>query len=189
VTSSRLHMASKAADTQAANAAAAQKQADEVLLRLDRITKIPTDIHQDADMTSRLHKVMFAACATMAAALALAQQAPSTSPATAQANTQAAAQPAQKTAADSKGADAQAADAAAAKKKADEVLLRDARNAGFKPEMIRGNRMFCRTATELGSSFPVRTCYDEEQVKIKIQEYQAQRNQMQANHNLGQRIE
>jgi hypothetical protein len=135
-------------------------------------------------MTSRLHRVLFASCAAMAAALVLAQQPPNSS----QTTTQAAVQPAQKTAADSKAPDAQA-NAAAAKQKADEVLLRDARNAGFKPEMIRGNRMFCRTATELGSSFPVRTCYDEEQVKIKIQEYQAERNQMQANHNLGQRID
>lgn len=136
-------------------------------------------------MTSRLHKVMFAACATMAAALALAQQAPSTSPATTQATTQAAAQPAQKTAADSKAADVQAANAVAAKKKADEAFLRDVRNAGFKPETIRGNQMFCRTATEIGSNFPVRTCYNEEQVRIKIQEYQAQRNEMRAAHNIG----
>ena len=60
------------------------------------------------------------------------------------------------------------------------VLLRDAANAGFRPEHIRGNLMFCRTTTEVGSRFPVRTCYDEDHVKIKIQEYQTQRNEMQA---------
>lgn len=135
-------------------------------------------------MTCRLHGVLFAACATMAAALALAQQAPN-SP---QTTTQSAAQPAQKAAADSKDTASSAAAAAAAEKKADEVLLRDARNAGFKPENIRGNRMFCRTATELGSNFPVRTCYNEEQVKIKIQEYQAQRNEMEAARNLGSQV-
>jgi hypothetical protein len=60
------------------------------------------------------------------------------------------------------------------------VLLRDAANAGFRPEHIRGSLMFCRTTTEVGSRFPVRTCYDEDHVKVKIQEYQAQRNEMQA---------
>ena len=124
------------------------------------------------------------ACVTVLAALAPAQRA-----AGQQAAAPSASPPAQATAADSKAADTQAANAAAAQKKEEDLLVRDARNAGFKPEMIRGNRMFCRTATELGSSFPVRTCYDEEQVKIKIQEYQAERNQMQANHNLGQRID
>lgn len=64
-------------------------------------------------------------------------------------------------------------------------LIKDARNAGFKPEMIRGNQMFCRTAIELGSNFPVRTCYDADDVKIKIQEYQAQRNQLEQMHNIG----
>src|SRR5579883_105784 len=47
----------------------------------------------------------------------------------------------------------------------DAQLIKDARNAGFRPAMIRGTRMFCRTAVELGSSFPVRTCYDADQVK------------------------
>src|SRR5581483_9863907 len=121
-------------------------------------------------MTSRLQRALLAACATMAAAVVLAQQASNSS----QTTTQSAAQSAQKAAADSQAnADAKAtasAAAAAAQKKADDLLIRDARNAGFKPEDIRGNRMFCRTATELGSSFPVRTCYNEDQVKIKIQE-------------------
>ena len=152
-------------------------------------------------MTSRLQRALFAACATMAAAVVLAQQASNSS----QTTTQSAAQSAQKAAADSKAnagssttadsnatadakATASAAAAAAAQKKADDLLIRDARNAGFKPENIRGNRMFCRTATELGSSFPVRTCYNEDQVKIKIQEYQAQRNQMEAAHNLGMQV-
>lgn len=146
-------------------------------------------------MTSRLHRALFAACATMTAAVVLAQQASNSS----QTTTQSAAQSAQKAAADSKAsadsnvtadskATASAAAAAAAQKKADDLLIRDARNAGFKPENVRGNRMFCRTATELGSSFPVRTCYNEDQVKIKIQEYQAQRNQMEAAHNLGMQV-
>jgi len=122
---------------------------------------------------------LLAACATMAAAVALAQQAPSSSP-----TTQPAAQPAQKTAADSK-ATAPAAAAAAAQKKAADQLIRDARNAGFKPQKVGGNLMFCRTATELGSSFPVRTCYNEDQVRIKIQEYQAQRQQLEGMHSSG----
>src|SRR6185312_6792037 len=124
--------------------------------------------------SSRLHMSLLAACATMAAAVALAQQAPSSSP-----TTQPAAQPAQKTAADSK------ATAPAAQKKAADQLIRDARNAGFKPQKVGGNLMFCRTATELGSSFPVRTCYNEDQVRIKIQEYQAQRQQLEGMHSSG----
>ena len=141
-------------------------------------------------MSSRLHRVLFVASATLAASLALAQQASSSS----QAAPQSAAQPAaasspaaQKTDADANAATSKAA-ADAAQKKADEVLLRDARNAGFKPEQIRGNRMFCRTATEIGSNFPVRTCYNEDQVKIKIQEYQTERNEMEASRNLGSQI-
>jgi hypothetical protein len=57
-------------------------------------------------------------------------------------------------------------------------LVRDARDAGFKPESIRGTLMFCRTAIELGSRFPVRTCYNEQQTRIKIQEYRTQRDQL-----------
>lgn len=146
---------------------------------LGRLQLDDTRMH---DMTSRLHTVLFAACATMAAALALAQQAPNSSQTTAQAT---AAQSAQKPAADSKATASAAASAAAAQKKDEDLLVRDARNAGFKPENIRGNRMFCRTATELGSSFPVRTCYNEEQVKVKIQEYQAQRQQLENMRNIG----
>lgn len=58
------------------------------------------------------------------------------------------------------------------------TFLRDASNAGFRPERIRGVLMFCRTAKELGSNFAVRTCYNEEQTKIKIEEYQAERNEL-----------
>lgn len=58
------------------------------------------------------------------------------------------------------------------------VLLRDARNAGFTPENVRGALMFCRTAKELGSNFQVKTCYNEDQVKRKIEEYQAERNEL-----------
>ena len=58
------------------------------------------------------------------------------------------------------------------------VLLRDARNAGFTPETVRGTLMFCRIAKELGSNFQVKTCYNEDQVKLKIQEYQAERNEL-----------
>ena len=130
--------------------------------------------------SSRLRMGLLAVCATMAGAVALAQQATNSSQATPPA-----AQSAQKTAADSKTTTNAAATAAAAQKKAEDLLIRDARNAGFKPEKVRGNLMFCRTATELGSSFPVRTCYNEDQVKIKIQEYQAQRQQLEGMHSSG----
>ncbi len=126
--------------------------------------------------------------ATMAAALAQAQQPSQASKATAPAVTSssaAASQPARKPA-DTKSS-ARPVKTAAAQNAADSSpqLVRDARNAGFKPETIRGNLMFCRTAIELGSSFPVRTCYDKDQVKIKIHEYQTERNELEQQHNLG----
>lgn len=94
-------------------------------------------------------------------------------------------QPAQKAAATA--AKAEPVTTAAAQKPADPspVLLRDAQNAGFRLEHVRGVVMFCRTAKELGSNFAVRTCYDEQQTKIKIQEYQAQRNQLGEMHSNG----
>ena len=134
--------------------------------------------------------VLFLAGATMAA-LAQAQQAPQGSNALAKAaapSTSATSQPARKSAADAKAQGSQSAATATPAQKAadsDAQLLRDARNAGFKPETIRGARMFCRTAIELGSNFPVRTCYDEEQTKIKIHEYQVERNQLEQTHNIG----
>ena len=125
--------------------------------------------------------------AAMAVALAQAQQASDSSKASAPATT-ATAQSAQKPAAGAKSDGAPPVKtAAAAQKPADSQaqLIRDARAAGFKPETIKGSQMFCRTAVELGSNFPVRTCYDSDQVKIKIQEYTEQRNQMEQMHSSG----
>jgi hypothetical protein len=61
----------------------------------------------------------------------------------------------------------------------DAQLVRDARDAGFRVTSVRGSLMFCRLAVELGSNFPVRTCYNSQQVRTKIQEYRTQRNQLQ----------
>lgn len=122
--------------------------------------------------TLRLRVFVFVTGALMAGAIAQAQQ------------------PAQSSkAAAAKSPAAQPLKTAAAQKPADPspTLLRDAANAGFRPEHIRGTVMFCRTATELGSNFPVRTCYNEEQVKIKIEEYQRQRNQLDQLHSNGLR--
>lgn len=85
-----------------------------------------------------------------------------------------------------KAAPIQAARTAAEKKAAEAaaVLVRDARNAGFTAENINGAVMFCRLDTELGSRFLVKTCYDELQVRIKIQQYQTQRNELEAIHHL-----
>ena len=79
-----------------------------------------------------------------------------------------------------------AARSAAAKKTADAaaILVRDARNAGFTAENINGAQMFCRLDTELGSRFLVKTCYDELQVRIKIEQYRTQRNELEAIHHL-----
>lgn len=123
---------------------------------------------------SGLRTFVFVTGALMVGAIAQAQQPSQASKTTtAAASTPAASQPTAKSAADSKAADPSA------------TLLRDAANAGFKPEHIRGSLMFCRTATELGSNFPVRTCYNEEQVKIKIEEYRTERNQLEGMHSNG----
>jgi len=57
-------------------------------------------------------------------------------------------------------------------------FIAEARDAGFKPMQVRGSLMFCRVAIELGSNFPVRTCYDEQHTRMKLEQYQAQREQL-----------
>jgi len=131
---------------------------------------------------SKLRALGFVTGALLAFAVAHAQQ-PAQSSSAAGTAPAASASQAQKTTSDSKAA-GQAA-AAAAQKAAEAKLVNDARNAGFRPETIRGAQMFCRTAVELGSNFPVRTCYDSDQVKIKIQEYAEQRNQLEQMHSTG----
>src|SRR6185312_9624526 len=80
----------------------------------------------------------------------------------------------------------QSAGSAAAKRAADAdaVLIRDARNAGFTAENINGARMFCRLDDETGSRFLVKTCYDELEVRIKIDQYRTQRNELEAIHHI-----
>lgn len=138
---------------------------------------------------SRLRTFVLVAAALMAGTVVRAQQPQQTSKsatAAAPSSPQAAASPGQKAAATDGKAAGQALETASAETAVDPSaqLLKDAANAGFRPEHIRGTLMFCRTATELGSNFPVRTCYNEQQTKIKIQEYQAQRNQLRQAHSL-----
>lgn len=137
---------------------------------------------------SRLRIFLFVTGAlTAAAAIAQAQQSSNSTSAAAAATAPAASHPAQK-AADAKASATQPATKTASAQSAEDpspTLIRDAANAGFKLEHIRGAVMFCRTATELGSNFPVRTCYDEERTKIKISEYQAERNQLEQMHSNG----
>lgn len=127
---------------------------------------------------SRLGTLLVATGALIVATGVRAQQ--SAAPATAPNG--AASSPGQKAVADKVAA----AQSAAARRAADAaaVLVRDARNAGFTAENINGTQMFCRLDTELGSRFLVKTCYDELQVRIKIQQYQTQRNELEAIHHL-----
>jgi hypothetical protein len=138
---------------------------------------------------SGLRTFLFMTSALLAVAIAQAQQPPAGSKAAGAATTSsipATLQSAQKAAADTKTSGSQPTQVASAQKPdSDAQLIKDARSAGFKPENVRGTMMFCRTAIELGSSFPVRTCYNDEQVKIKIHEYQTQRNQLEQMHNTG----
>ncbi|HZT01017.1 MAG TPA: hypothetical protein VFA39_01990 [Steroidobacteraceae bacterium] len=128
--------------------------------------------------------ILFVACAMTAAVLAQAQQAPKDSkPAAAAAASAASAASASAPAVNQSATDSKdkAIKEASAQKAADDsaVFLRDVANAGFKPEHVRGTLMYCRTTTEIGSNFPVKTCYNEEQVRVKISEYQAERMEMQ----------
>jgi hypothetical protein len=134
-------------------------------------------------MASRLWTFVLATVAMMAGAVTQAQQPPqSAQAATAAAPSPdaSAAHPVRKAAMDGKATAAPAATDSAARAPTDPSaqLLRDARNAGFRPQNVRGTLMFCRVAVELGSNFPVRTCYNEQQVRIKIRQYQEQRNQL-----------
>jgi hypothetical protein len=132
---------------------------------------------------SRLNTLPFVATALAAWAGAQAQQS-STAPAAAS-NT-AVSSTSQKAVTDKATATQSAGSAAAAKRAADAdaVLIRDARNAGFTAENINGARMFCRLDDETGSRFLVKTCYDELQVRIKIDQYRTQRNELEAIHHL-----
>ena len=129
--------------------------------------------------------ILFVAGAMTAAVLAQAQQVPKDSKPAAQAavpSTSATATPVNASATDVKAKASQPLkEASTSQKPADDsvVFLRDVANAGFKPEHVRGNLMYCRTTTEIGSNFPVKTCYNEEQVRVKISEYQAERMEMQ----------
>lgn len=136
---------------------------------------------------SRLQSLLFLAGVLLVGALAYAQQPlPGTKPAPAASAAPAASQPAQAAASGSTASQAQPVKTTAQKPAdPDAQLIKDARNAGFKPKTVHGALMFCRTAIELGSNFPVRTCYDEDQVRIKIHEYQTERNQLQQMHNTG----
>lgn len=131
--------------------------------------------------TSGLRVLLLMTGALMVAATAQAQQ-PSPAAKAAAAGTQSAAAAASRPSA--KPADRNPpgapANAATGGKAADPSaqLIRDARNAGFKPMQVRGALMFCRIAVELGSNFPVRTCYNEQQTEIKIREYRTQRSQI-----------
>ena len=131
---------------------------------------------------SRLCILGFVTAGLLVTALAQAQQpspASKTATAAAQSPATAAAQPAPK--AIGRATEARPARSASAEKPTDvsAQLIRDARDAGFKPTQVRGSLMYCRTAVELGSNFPVRTCYNEQQTKVKIEEYRAQRRQLQ----------
>lgn len=127
---------------------------------------------------SRLTAFVFVSCALMAAAIASGQQAPPSS------NSSNSAAPAAQKPTAAQATTAQPTKVASAQTPSDPSpeFLKQAREAGFKPTQVRGSLMFCRVAVELGSNFPVRTCYDEAHAKTKIDEYQAQRDQLRQGH-------
>lgn len=65
------------------------------------------------------------------------------------------------------------------------MFVQYAENVGFRPENVGGKVMFCRTATETGSRLPVKTCYDQEEMRLKLESHEFQRNQLDELRNLG----
>lgn len=57
-------------------------------------------------------------------------------------------------------------------------LTKAARLAGFEPHTRHGVTLYCKSEVELGSAFPVKTCYDAIQMKIKLGQYQTERDQL-----------
>jgi len=79
-------------------------------------------------------------------------------------------------------APAAAVPATAAPKAADDVpsaaVLKKARAAGYHTRIKRGNVVYCKTETVLGSHFTSESCIDEDQLEATLLHSQAQRDDL-----------
>lgn len=58
------------------------------------------------------------------------------------------------------------------------MFVERARKVGFTLEHVRGVLLFCRTARGTGSRIPVTDCYRQEEMKLKLEAHDFDRNQL-----------
>ena len=64
-------------------------------------------------------------------------------------------------------------------------LLKEARDDGFKPVKRGETTLYCKSEIIVGSSFPVHTCVDSDHLKLTLEQYRAQRMQLEQMHSGG----
>ena len=64
-------------------------------------------------------------------------------------------------------------------------LLREARDDGFKPVTRHNVTLYCKSEIIVGSAFPVHTCYNADRLKVVLEQYRAERMQLQQMHSSG----
>lgn len=125
--------------------------------------------------TSRLGTSVLAIALLSAAAFTQAQQAKTTPQATA----------ATSAAASSAAGNAQKSAAAKADSGLTPEILHEARDEGFKPVTRHKVTFYCKSEIIVGSAFPIHTCYNEDQLKVVLQQHQTERMQLQQMHSGG----
>lgn len=64
-------------------------------------------------------------------------------------------------------------------------MLREAQDEGLKPVTRHKVTFYCKSEIIVGSAFPIRTCYNEDQLKVVLQQHQTERMQLQQMHSGG----
>src|SRR5512146_2768828 len=64
-------------------------------------------------------------------------------------------------------------------------LIKEARDDGFKPVTRHDVTLYCKSEIEVGSRFPIHTCYNEDRLKVVLQQYRAERMQLEQMHSGG----
>lgn len=67
-------------------------------------------------------------------------------------------------------------------------VLHEARDEGFKPVTRHKVTLYCKSEIIVGSAFPIHTCYNEDQLKVVLQQHQTERMQLQQMHSGGLQI-
>ena len=58
------------------------------------------------------------------------------------------------------------------------MFIEVAESVGFTLENVRGTLKFCRTASDTGSRIPVTTCYGQQEMKLKLERHEFDRNKL-----------